>query len=34
MSDRPKASEFSTVIVDESSMLTEDMLGALLDALS
>lgn len=34
MSDRPKASGFGTVIVDESSMLTEDMLGALFDALS
>src|SRR5207249_1693423 len=33
MSDRPKATGFATVIVDESSMLTEDMLGALLDAL-
>jgi ATP-dependent exoDNAse (exonuclease V) alpha subunit len=32
-SDRPKATRFGTVIVDESSMLTEDMLGALLDAL-
>ncbi|OGV39518.1 MAG: hypothetical protein A2X48_12845 [Lentisphaerae bacterium GWF2_49_21] len=31
--DRPKATGFGTVIVDESSMLTEDMLGALLDAL-
>lgn len=33
MSDRPKAAGYGTVIVDESSMLTEDMLGALLDAL-
>ena len=33
-SDRPKAAGFGTVIVDESSMLTEDMLGALFDALS
>ena len=33
MSDRPKATGFGTVIVDESSMLTEDMLGALFDAL-
>ncbi|MDA8127662.1 MAG: AAA family ATPase [Betaproteobacteria bacterium] len=33
LSDRPKAQGFGTVIVDESSMLTEDMLGALLDAL-
>lgn len=33
-SDRPKATGFGTVIVDESSMLTEDMLGALLDSLS
>jgi hypothetical protein len=33
MSDRPKVTGFGTVIVDEASMLTEDMLGALLDAL-
>ncbi len=33
LSDRPKATGFGSVIVDESSMLTEDMLGALLDAL-
>ncbi|WP_439868025.1 AAA family ATPase [Pseudomonas syringae] len=33
LSDRPKASGFGTVIVDESSMLTEDMIGALFDAL-
>lgn len=33
MNDRPKATGFGTVIVDEASMLTEDMLGALLDAL-
>jgi ATP-dependent exoDNAse (exonuclease V) alpha subunit len=33
LSDRPKAKGFATVIVDESSMLTEDMLGALFDAL-
>ncbi|WP_218253327.1 AAA family ATPase [Candidatus Magnetobacterium casense] len=33
LSEHPKASGFGTVIVDESSMLTEDMLGALLDAL-
>lgn len=33
VSDRPKATGFGTVIVDEASMLTEDMLGALLDAL-
>ena len=33
MSDHPKATGFGTVIVDESSMLTEDMLGALFDAL-
>ena len=32
LSDSPKVS-FGTVIVDESSMLTEDMIGALLDAL-
>ena len=33
LSERPKATGFGTVIVDEASMLTEDMLGALLDAL-
>ena len=33
LSDRPKATGFGTVIVDESSMLTEDMIGALFDAL-
>lgn len=33
LSDRPKADGYGTVIVDESSMLTEDMLGALFDAL-
>jgi hypothetical protein len=33
ISDRPKASGFGTVIVDEASMLTEDMTGALFDAL-
>ena len=33
LSDGPKVSGFGTVIVDESSMLTEDMLGALFDAL-
>ena len=33
VSDGPKVSGFGTVIVDEASMLTEDMLGALLDAL-
>lgn len=33
LSDSPKISGFGTVIVDESSMLTEDMLGALFDAL-
>ncbi len=33
LSDRPKATGYGTVIVDESSMLTEDMLGALFDAL-
>jgi ATP-dependent exoDNAse (exonuclease V) alpha subunit len=33
LSNRPKAQGFGTVIVDESSMLTEDMLGALFDAL-
>lgn len=32
VTDGPKAKGFGTVIVDESSMLTEDMLGALLDA--
>lgn len=33
LSERPKAEGFGTVIVDESSMLTEDMLGALFDAI-
>jgi hypothetical protein len=33
LSERPKVTGFGTVIVDEASMLTEDMLGALLDAL-
>ena len=33
LSDHPKATGYGTVIVDEASMLTEDMLGALLDAL-
>jgi len=33
LSDRPKAEGYGTVIVDESSMLTEDMLGALFNAL-
>lgn len=33
LNDRPKATGYGTVIVDESSMLTEDMLGSLLDAL-
>jgi hypothetical protein len=33
LSDRPKAEGYGTVIVDEASMLTEDMLGALLNAL-
>lgn len=33
LSDLPKAEGYGTVIVDESSMLTEDMLGALFDAL-
>lgn len=32
LSERPKATGFSTIIVDEASMLTEDMLGALFDA--
>ncbi|WP_169979845.1 AAA family ATPase [Tautonia rosea] len=32
-SDRPRAKGYGTVIIDEASMLTEDMLGALLDAL-
>lgn len=31
--DRPKATGFGTIIVDECSMLTEDMLGALFDSL-
>ena len=33
LSDRPKAMGYGTVVIDEASMLTEDMLGALLDAL-
>ncbi len=33
VSDGPKVGGFGTVIVDEASMLTEDMFGALLDAL-
>jgi hypothetical protein len=33
ISDNPKATGFGTVIIDESSMLTEDMLGALFDGL-
>ncbi len=33
LSDHPKATGYGTVIVDEASMLTEDMLGALIDAL-
>ena len=33
LSERPRATGFATVIVDEASMLTEDMLGALFDAL-
>jgi len=33
MSSRPKAEGFGTVIIDESSMLTEDMLAAVFDAL-
>lgn len=33
LSDHDKASGYGTVIVDESSMLTEDMLGAIFDAL-
>ena len=33
LSDKPKISSYGTVIVDEASMLTEDMLGALFDAL-
>lgn len=33
VNDCPKATAYGTVIVDESSMLTEDMLGALFDAL-
>ena len=32
-SDKPKATGYGTVIVDEASMLTEDMVGALFDAL-
>jgi ATP-dependent exoDNAse (exonuclease V) alpha subunit len=33
INDLPKAKGYGTVIVDESSMLTEDMLGSLFDAL-
>ena len=33
LSNRPKATGYGTVIIDEASMLTEDMLGALLNAL-
>jgi hypothetical protein len=33
MTGGPQETAFGTVIVDEASMLTEDMLGALLDAL-
>jgi hypothetical protein len=33
VNDRPRATGFATVIVDEASMLTEDMLGALFDGL-
>ncbi|MGB5147003.1 MAG: AAA family ATPase [Porticoccaceae bacterium] len=33
LGDKPKATGFGTVIVDEASMLTEDMLGALIDSL-
>ena len=33
VTEGPKATGFGTVIVDEASMLTEDMLGALFDAL-
>lgn len=33
LSDRPKATQYGTVIIDEASMLTEDMFGAVLDAL-
>lgn len=33
INDRPRVTKYRTVIVDESSMLTEDMLGALFDAL-
>lgn len=32
-SSKPKNNEYRTVIVDESSMLTEDMMGALFDAI-
>jgi hypothetical protein len=32
LSEAPKVTGFGTVIVDEASMLTEDMLGALIDA--
>lgn len=33
VSDKPKATGYGTVIVDESSMVTEDMFGAIFDAL-
>src|SRR5690606_26050699 len=33
VTEGPRAQGFGTVIVDEASMLTEDMLGALFDAL-
>lgn len=32
-SSKPKTKEYRTVIVDESSMLTEDMIGAIFDAM-
>ena len=34
LSDKPKISGYGTVIVDEASMLTEDMLGGIFDALT
>jgi ATP-dependent exoDNAse (exonuclease V) alpha subunit len=33
INDRPKVTGYGTVIIDEASMLTEDMLGALFDSL-
>ena len=33
MNDRPEVTGYGTVIIDEASVLTEDMLGAIFDAL-